>query len=269
MSLTVSVVTICKQNREELAATLDSVFEQEPPVDSCVVVDGGSTDGTVALLRAYHAKFEGRLDWVSEVDGGISDAFNKGLERARGETIIFLNAGDIFIDKTYCARAAGLLAASPATAFVHADILFVDGLAGEIRLAARPGQNLGRGMPYRHQTMLVRSEVFRRVGGFRRGFRIGMDYDLVCRMQAAGMTGIHDATRPVVRMDGGGVSVIREREGMREAVRSLKASGLWSPLVRFGYARRWLAWGIRTVLRRCGLTRLLAWLKRRKYGKGA
>ena len=204
MSLTVSVVTICKQNRDELAATLDSILGQEPPVDSCVVIDGGSTDGTVELLRTYHGKFGERLDWVSEADGGISDAFNKGLKRARGEAILFLNAGDIFIDKTYCARAAGLLAASPATAFVHADILFVDGLAGEIRLAARPGQNLGRGMPYRHQTMLVRSEVFRRIGGFGRGFRIGMDYDLVCRMHAAGMTGIHDAMRPVVRMDGGG-----------------------------------------------------------------
>nr|HPN83343.1 glycosyltransferase [Spirochaetota bacterium] len=145
MSLTVSVVTICKQNRDELAATLDSILGQEPPVHSCVVIDGGSTDGTPGLLREYEARFSGRLDWISEPDAGISDAFNKGLTRARGEAIIFLNAGDIFIDGTYCARAAGLLAANPDAAFVHADILFSDGLAGEIRLAACTGQNPGRG----------------------------------------------------------------------------------------------------------------------------
>lgn len=95
-----------------------------------------------------------------------------------------------------------------------------------------------------------------------------MDYDLVCRMHAAGMTGIHDAMRPVVRMDGGGVSVIREREGMREAVRSLKAAGLWNCHTRFGYARRWLGWCLRMLLVRSSLSGVLAWLKKRKYGRG-
>ncbi len=268
MNLTVSVVTVCRQNRDELVQTMESVLRQAPPVDSYVVIDGGSTDGTLAVLQQYQEKFDGRLEWVSEADDGISDAFNKGLARARGEAIIFLNAGDVFIDNGYCARAAGLLEADSRAAFVHADILFADRLAGEIRLAARDGQNLGRGMPYRHQTMLVRSEVFRQVGGFDTGCRIGMDYDHLCRMRAAGMRGIYDGSRPVVRMDGGGVSVSREREGMHEAVRSLKAAGLWNCHTRFGYARRWLGWCLRMLLVRSSLSGVLAWLKKRKYGRG-
>lgn len=265
--LRVSLVTICLNARDELEPTLRSVLGQEPAIDEYIVVDGGSADGTRELLAKYADHFAGRLVWRSEPDGGIAAAFNKGLDLAHGDAILFLNAGDELIDHRYVGRALERLAASPDVAFVHADILFEDALAGTVLLPALHGAPFGRGMPYRHQTMLVRREAFEICGPFDETLRVGMDFDLVCRMAAAGLAGVHDGAGPVVRMDGCGVSVVRERLGMREAVRSLKATGLWTWRNRLGHARRFYCWLARRLLVACGLSRLLAALKRRKYGE--
>ena len=86
-----SIVTICKDAGATLERTIQSVVEQIGPGFEYILIDGGSTDGTLDLLRKWGARIS---YWVSEPDRGISAAFNKGLRRCRGEWIGTINADD-------------------------------------------------------------------------------------------------------------------------------------------------------------------------------
>lgn len=92
----ISVITVCYNAADTLEKTIQSVLGQTYPNIEYIIIDGGSTDGTVDIIHKYTDRI---AYWVSEPDGGIYDAMNKGIERATGEWINFMNAGDIFCDK--------------------------------------------------------------------------------------------------------------------------------------------------------------------------
>jgi glycosyltransferase involved in cell wall biosynthesis len=91
----ISIITVVYNGASEIEATLDSVFNQACPSYEALVIDGGSTDGTVELLDRYRDRLS---ICISEPDNGIYDAMNKGISHARGEWIYFLNCGDRFTD---------------------------------------------------------------------------------------------------------------------------------------------------------------------------
>lgn len=94
----VSIVTISKNNYQGLQKTLESVKEQDYKIIEHIVIDGDSCDGTKEFLESYtHSK---KYIYLSELDNGISSAFNKGLEKSTGDLILFLNSGDILFSKT-------------------------------------------------------------------------------------------------------------------------------------------------------------------------
>ena len=89
----VSVVTVCYNAVQTLEKTILSVLSQTYPDVEYIIIDGGSTDGTVDIIK----KYAGRLAyWVSESDKGIYDAMNKGMKHANGDYLIFLGADDLF-----------------------------------------------------------------------------------------------------------------------------------------------------------------------------
>lgn len=88
----VSVITVTRNAADELRRTLESVLVQKYPRVQFLVIDGGSADGTLAILEEY----KDSVEFVSEPDSGVYDAMNKGLDRARGEWVIFMNSGDRF-----------------------------------------------------------------------------------------------------------------------------------------------------------------------------
>jgi glycosyltransferase involved in cell wall biosynthesis len=88
----VSVVIPCLNRADLLVPTLESVFAQDYACLECVVVDGGSTDGTLEVLKSY----EGKLRWVSEPDSGPAEAINKGWKMCHGEILAWLNADDLW-----------------------------------------------------------------------------------------------------------------------------------------------------------------------------
>lgn len=89
----VSVITVCYQAREALKDTIESVLDQTYSDIEYVIVDGGSTDGTLELIQGKSAE---NIIWISEPDRGIYDAMNKGVRLCHGEYVIFMNAGDRF-----------------------------------------------------------------------------------------------------------------------------------------------------------------------------
>ena len=88
-----SIITINYNNAEGLRRTIKSVVSQTFVDYEYVIIDGGSTDGSVDVIKEYENKIS---YWVSEKDGGIYNAMNKGVKVAHGEYLIFMNSGDIF-----------------------------------------------------------------------------------------------------------------------------------------------------------------------------
>jgi glycosyltransferase involved in cell wall biosynthesis len=91
-----SIITATYNVGSSLKPTLDSVLNQSYPQENIemVIIDGGSTDGTVDIIKEYEPRFAGRLKWVSEKDSGIYNAFNKGVKMASGAVLNFKGAGD-------------------------------------------------------------------------------------------------------------------------------------------------------------------------------
>ena len=91
----ISVVTICYNAKNDLEKTILSVLSQTYQDIEYIIIDGGSTDGTVDIIHKYSERL---FYWISEPDKGIYDAMNKGMDRATGSWINFMNAGDTFCD---------------------------------------------------------------------------------------------------------------------------------------------------------------------------
>ncbi len=90
----VSVIVVVYNGAATLERALESVFSQDRSLVECVVIDGGSTDGTVDLLERFSAQID---DWKSEPDAGIYDAMNKGADRARGRFVYYLGCDDVLL----------------------------------------------------------------------------------------------------------------------------------------------------------------------------
>src|SRR5512143_702654 len=118
----VSIVTPSYNQARFLEATLRSVLEQDYPNIEYLVVDGASTDGSVEIIRRY----ANRLTWwVSEKDSGQSEAINKGLQRAKGHFVGWLNSDDIYLPGTISA-AATAFRKHPEAGLVYGDALAID-----------------------------------------------------------------------------------------------------------------------------------------------
>lgn len=92
----ISVVTVTYNCKNDVEKTIKSVLEQDYPSIEYIIIDGASTDGTIDVIKKYadHIDY-----WISEPDKGIYDAMNKGLEKATGDWIFFLNTGDVFANR--------------------------------------------------------------------------------------------------------------------------------------------------------------------------
>ncbi len=199
----VSVVTAAYQAEAGLRETVASVAAQSFADREHIVVDGGSTDGTRAFLESLGPA----VRWVSEPDGGIADAMNKGVRMARGHWILVLHAADVFEGGGALARAAMRLAEPGPGAGIDllaCDVRLVGPGRARLASAGKPARRL-RFKPVCHQGALCRRALFERVGGFDDRFRICMDYDFMARALRSGARFAH-APLVLARMDDAGIS---------------------------------------------------------------
>jgi glycosyltransferase involved in cell wall biosynthesis len=91
----ISIITINFNNKKGLARTIESVVKQTVPDYEYILIDGGSTDGSIDIIKQHQNKL---AYWISEKDKGIYDAMNKGIQKASGKYLLFLNSGDCFIN---------------------------------------------------------------------------------------------------------------------------------------------------------------------------
>jgi glycosyltransferase involved in cell wall biosynthesis len=178
----ISVVTPTFNSIKTLADTIQSVLSQDHKKWEHIIVDGGSTDGTLDLLRKYP-----HLQWISEKDEGHYHAMNKGIDRATGDVVAILNADDCYREGSLAHVARGFVA-NPAWDGLFGDVIFVDGKGREIyrRKEAVFDYDVLRfsGVCYIiHPTMFLRRTAFQKIGTFRyKELKNCADYDLFLRL---------------------------------------------------------------------------------------
>jgi glycosyltransferase involved in cell wall biosynthesis len=172
MSVSVSVVTVCLNDGAGLARTIDSVRRQSFRDLELLVVDGGSADDSVDVLR--HSG-DAVTWWASEPDGGVFEGQNKGARRARGEWLVFLNAGDRFASEDALRLA---LEGAEGADIVYGDVIWEKG-TGERWISRQPDPLtleffMRTALP--HQATAVRRSIFERLGPFDTSFRVAADH---------------------------------------------------------------------------------------------
>lgn len=186
---------------------MQSVLSQTYPHIEYIVVDGGSTDGTVDVIRKYGTAVS---QWVSEPDGGIYDALNKGIAMATGEIVGFLHADDILHDYFVIATVMNIFQENRCHA-VYGDLVYVarNDTHNIIRFwksCSFESKMLKQGWMPPHPTLFIHKDIYKQFGMFNTDLRIAADYDLVLRFFS--QTGFRSEYLPhiIVRMRIGGVS---------------------------------------------------------------
>lgn len=185
----ISVITAVFNGAPTLPRMLDSFAAQAYPHKELIVLDGGSTDGTLEILRAR----DGFLSyWESQPDNGIYHAWNKGLEHVTGEWVCFLGADDYFWREDSLERlVAGLQAAPPAARVVYGQVAVLSPKGDLLRYEGGPWEQAKRdldwSLPIPHPGLLHHASLFQERGGFDESFRIVGDYELLLRELQTGI----------------------------------------------------------------------------------
>ena len=192
----VSIITPSFHQARYIEATIQSVLMQDYPNVEYIVVDGGSQDGTVEIIKKYalesgsllpNIQRHGIASWVSEKDKGQTDAINKGFARSKGEILAWLNSDDTY-EPGAIASAVKYLQDHPEVGMVYGDCNFINEtgrVIGKFGSAQTDYRLLRRG--YAHipqQTMFFRADLWRQVGPLDPSFYFAMDYDLWTRLAA-------------------------------------------------------------------------------------
>lgn len=232
----ISVITATFNACDGLRQTVASVRGQTFADIEHVIVDGGSTDGTVEFLQSLGSS----VTWVSEPDDGIADAMNKGIEMSRGEFIIFLHAGDTFVDEKTIGGVAHLL--SDEVDLLSLDVIKTqDGQDVGLYRSKGFGPTLEFFMTVPHQGLFCRSEIFARIGGFDSRVRVAMDYDFMLRAKRHGAR-IRVVNIPLARMPDDGVSSRLDWLSVSSRLnenRTVQARQLSGPVARLAHAIFW------------------------------
>jgi glycosyltransferase involved in cell wall biosynthesis len=248
----VSIITIVFNGEAGIRQTMDSVLCQDYESVEYIVIDGGSTDGTVAILNEYDSQL---TCWKSESDKGISDAFNKGIKAAQGEIIGLINAGDWYEpDAVQCA--VDVFTADTEIGVVCGALQFWKGAKREYLCRSVP-ELLEREMSVTHPTCFVRADLYDQVGLFSNEYKLAMDYELLLRIKRHGAQFV-SLDRVLANMQHDGISEENWKAALRETHRArteLLDSSFFTTIwyCYFLSFKRW----IRIVIERLGWDGLL------------
>jgi glycosyltransferase involved in cell wall biosynthesis len=178
----VSIITPSRNQAPFLEATIQSVLGQDYPELEYLVIDGGSTDGSLDIIKRYKKRL---AYWVSEPDRGQTDAINKGFAHAKGEIFAWLNSDDLLLPGAIT-RAVNYLISHPETGMVYGDADFIDETGNVIgRFPARQTDYRRLRQGYVHipqQSAFFRASMWNQVGPLDPNFYFAMDYDLWVRI---------------------------------------------------------------------------------------
>ena len=209
----ISVITTTYNSAKTLRDTFDSVLGQNYNNLDYIVVDGGSTDGTIEIIKEYEVLFDGRMRWMSEKDKGIYDAMNKGILMSSGDVVGILNSDDLFTSGDILNTIAKLFSSSQAIGIdaIYGDIHFVkpSNLSICVRYYSsrqfRPWLMRFGYMPA-HPSFYVRRNVYEKYGLYSLEYKLASDYDMMVRLFCKYHIKAHYISKDFVTMRTGGAS---------------------------------------------------------------
>jgi glycosyltransferase involved in cell wall biosynthesis len=209
----VSIITIVRNGDATLERAIKSVLAQDYAPIEYIVVDGGSTDRTLPLIKGYENEL---AYWRSEPDKGISDAFNKGIALTSGDIIGMINADDWY-EQDAVATAVHSLQANNAE-IVHGMLqLWQESRKGE--LCSGGQAKLEQMMCINHPTVFVKRDVYLRHGLFELDYCVAMDYEWLLRVKTAGVRFFY-IDKLLANMQCGGLSNARWKQSFRETAQA-------------------------------------------------
>lgn len=206
----VSVITATWNSAATLRDTLESVLCQTYSDIEHIIIDGGSTDGTMDLVHRYEPRYNGRLRYISEPDNGIYDAMNKGITMASGEVVGILNSDDFYTAPDTLQRLMDELISSKVDA-VYGDIHYVEDKnpAKCVRYYSSAGFRRWKmllGFMPAHPSFYCRKKVYDRLGLFSTSYKVAADFEHLLRLIYIGKISIKYVPKDCVTMRTGGAS---------------------------------------------------------------
>lgn len=244
----ISVITVCLNASSTLRRTIESVLNQTRKVDEYIIVDGGSTDGTLEIIKSYGPAIS---TWISEKDKGISDAFNKGIALATGDWIGILNADDWYEPTTLQL----IEEHGHEVEVLHGIIQYWT--KGEKDYRAEGYHDLLKSeMTVHHPTVFVKRSVYNECGVFRLDYRYAMDYELVLRFYLAGKK-FGYVPHVLANMSFDGASDRHWKKATRESKEAKIVNGLPQSNARLYYWKQMIRTSVARTLKKSGLSILL------------
>lgn len=211
--LKISIITVCLNSESTIEQTIQSVIGQDYPNIEYIVVDGGSTDKTLDLIRKYEKYIS---YWVSGPDEGIYDAMNKGLKMATGDFIAFLNSDDWYVKGAISYIVRDIIENKKMLSCYAANIYRSDELQEWDNVLAEDINNIRLAMFYCHQGIFAHKSLFLKYGAFDTRYKICADYDWLLRVYDSGIE-LHYKNFAVVNFRLGGVSSMQSIKMQEEA----------------------------------------------------
>lgn len=200
-----------------------------------IIVDGGSTDETIDIVKSYESEFSGRLKWVSEKDKGIYDAMNKGIKMASGDIIGILNSDDYYTSDDILQTIADAFKCQNVDA-IYGDIHFIkDGVPDKCvryyssRLFSPFWLRFGF-MPA-HPSFYCKRDVFDKSGLYRLDYKIGSDYEMMVRLFRKHKISSRYVPKDFVTMRTGGASNSNLQSRLtliKEDVKACRDNGIYT-----------------------------------------
>jgi len=207
--LTVSIITICYNSSKTIHQTIDSVLSQSYKNIEYIFIDGDSKDNTLNIIKGRVGHTE-NCHIYSEPDKGIYNAMNKGLSKAKGDIIAFINADDFYCSSDVLDKVVSIFSKSNVDA-VYGNLIYVDPynpdrVVRKWKAGPMSHSSFLNGRMPPHPTFFVRKSVYDQLGGFNETFKISGDYELMLRFVFKEKIKIHYLNEFLVTMRNGGIS---------------------------------------------------------------
>ena len=231
----ISIITSTFNSGSTVADTFKSVLSQTYKDIDYIVVDGASSDNTLDIIRQYEGAFGGRMRWISEKDGGVYDAMNKGISMAKGDVIGFLNSDDFFTSNDCLQTIVDAFAASDIDA-TYGNVHYVnsDDLKLMVRFYSskrfRPSLMRLGFMPA-HPSFYCKREIYEKYGNFDTSYKIASDFELILRFIYVNKIKTRYIAKDFVTMRTGGLSnsgFRSHQQIMSDHRKALKANHVYS-----------------------------------------
>jgi glycosyltransferase involved in cell wall biosynthesis len=229
----VSIITVVYNGKNTIEDCIKSVAGQTYPNIEHIIIDGGSTDGTVEVIKRYKDKFS---YWVSEPDNGIYDAMNKGIKAATGDIIGILNSDDMYADNSVIESVVRTITENNVDS-CYGDLVYVDrDDTAKIKRQWKAGkykkERFKTGWMPPHPAFFVKKEMYKRYGYLNLNFPLAADYELMLRFLYKHEVSAAYIPKVLVKMRAGGTSKpgLYTVRAIIENYRAWKVNGLHYPI---------------------------------------